>query len=105
MDALPTMNALPHNERASISALPSQPRVVCVTTPMKPIIPWIVAGLLAMPALAETPAQSAAKQSEAAFQQGVAAEKAGDLAGAQEGYSKALKLSPGNANARYSLGQ
>jgi tetratricopeptide (TPR) repeat protein len=39
------------------------------------------------------------------YQQGQAAEKAGDPAAAQGFYEKSLKADPNNANARYSLGQ
>ncbi len=65
----------------------------------------IVACALVAQASAETPAQAAARQSEALYQQGLTAEKANDVAAAKEAYTKAVKLNPDNANARYSLGQ
>lgn len=65
----------------------------------------IVACALVAQASAETPAQSAARQSEALYQQGLTAEKANDVATAKAAYTKAVKLNPDNANARYSLGQ
>ena len=65
----------------------------------------VVACALMAQASAETPAQSAARQSEVSYQEGLTAEKANDVAAAKEAYTKALKLNPNNANARYSLGQ
>ena len=65
----------------------------------------VACALVAQASAAETPAQSAARQSEAFYQQGVTAEKANDVAAAKEAYTKAVKLNPDNANARYSLGQ
>ena len=76
--------------------------LVKTLTAMSSILKFLVACVLVTQVSA---AESAAQQSEAAYKQGVAAEKAGDVAGANEGYSRALKLNPGNANARYSLGQ
>ena len=50
-------------------------------------------------------AQTAASSSASLYQQGQAAEKAGDPVAAQSFYEKSLKADPNNANARYSLGQ
>jgi tetratricopeptide (TPR) repeat protein len=57
--------------------------------------------ILVSPIHAQTPAPTA----EAYYQQGQAAEKAGDPAAAKDFYQKALKLDPKNANAIYSIGQ
>lgn len=50
-------------------------------------------------------AQAPANSSASLYQQGQAAEKAGDPVAAQSYYEKSLKADPNNANARYSLGQ
>lgn len=68
---------------------------------MSKIITLVIAGSLTSLALAETPAQLA----QSLYQKGQAAEKAGDPAAAKEHYTQALKADPGNANARFSIGQ
>lgn len=65
------------------------------------LISFILAMALANPAFAE----SAAKVAEVFYQQGQAAEKAGDPASAKAFYAKALKANPKNADAIYSAGQ
>lgn len=64
------------------------------------ILATMVAGILAL-TTAPAPADPSAK----AYQEGLAAEKAGDPASAKAAYLKALKLNPKNANAQYRLGQ
>lgn len=46
-----------------------------------------------------------AQQSASFYQKGQEAEKSGDPAAAKDAYTQALKADPGNANARYALGQ
>jgi len=62
-----------------------------------------LAALSAVGAVAQE--ASPAQQSAALYKQGMAAEQAGDAAGARQAYEQALKLNPRNANARYRLGQ
>jgi tetratricopeptide (TPR) repeat protein len=50
-------------------------------------------------------AETTAPTAEAFYQQGQAAEKAGDPTAARDFYQKALKLDPKNANVIYSMGQ
>ncbi|MGL5019718.1 MAG: hypothetical protein ACRDBP_16405 [Luteolibacter sp.] len=68
---------------------------------MTKIITLVVACTLVSQALAQTPAQ----QSDALYQKGLAAEKAGDPAAAKGFYTQALKADPKNPNATFSLGQ
>jgi tetratricopeptide (TPR) repeat protein len=68
---------------------------------MTKILPILIAGTLISHSFAQNPAQ----QSEAFYQRGQAAEKAGDAAKAREFYTNALRTNPKNANARFSLGQ
>lgn len=49
--------------------------------------------------------QTALEKSNAYYQQGMAAEKAGNPEAAKSAYEAALKVNPRNANARYQLGQ
>ena len=70
---------------------------------MKRILSFVMAAVLVSMASAQTPAP--APSADAFYRQGQAAEKAGDPAAAQKAYLEALKLDPGHANARYSLGQ
>lgn len=72
-----------------------------IPTAMKKIITLAVAFALVTPILAQSPA----RQAEALYQKGLAAEKAGDSSAAREFYKGALKLDPKNPNATYSLGQ
>jgi len=72
---------------------------------MKGIPSCIVAAFLVSLASAQTTAPAAAPSAEALYRQGQAAEKTGDPAAAQKAYLAALKMDPGHANARYSLGQ
>lgn len=65
------------------------------------LIPILILGALTGSAIAQSPAQV----SESFYQQGQAAEKAGNPAAAKEFYAKALKANPQNANAIYSSGQ
>ena len=58
--------------------------------------------LLSPPAQAQ---QTVPEKSNAYYQQGMAAEKAGDPEAAKAAYDAALKVNPRNANARYRLGQ
>lgn len=64
----------------------------------------IVLAVIALAAPAAS-AQSSAKQAEAYYQKGLAAERAGDPDTAKAAYEAALKLHPGHANARYRAGQ
>lgn len=68
---------------------------------MTNIIPFIVACSLVSTAFAQAPAASA----ESLYQQGIAAEKVGDVAAAGIFYKDALRKDPKHANAIYSLGQ
>ncbi len=68
---------------------------------MSKIIPLIVACSLVSTAFAQAPAKTA----ESLYQQGLAAEKAGDAAAAGNFYKDALQTDPKHANARFSLGQ
>src|SRR6478672_5078447 len=68
---------------------------------MSKILTILIAAALVSPTFAET----AAQQAEAFYKQGQNSEKAGDPAAAKESYTSALRLNPGHANARYSLGQ
>lgn len=52
-----------------------------------------------------TLAQTAAEKAEEYYRKGLAAEKAGDPAGAVSAYKAALQMHPGHANARYRAGQ
>jgi len=72
---------------------------------MKRILSLIIAATLISQASAQAPALSPARQAEAFYRQGLAAEKAGDPAAAQKAYADALKADPKHANARFSLGQ
>ncbi|MBC8126847.1 MAG: tetratricopeptide repeat protein [Gloeobacteraceae cyanobacterium ES-bin-144] len=72
---------------------------------MKSIIACIVVAAFVSQSSAETPAPTPAQQAEQFYRQGQAAEQAGDPVAAQKAYTEALKLNPGFANARYSLGQ
>ncbi len=56
-------------------------------------------------ALAETVAPTPAQMAEAYYAKGIAAEKAGDLAGARLAYTKALQTNPQHANSRFRLNQ
>lgn len=49
--------------------------------------------------------QTPAERSNALYQQGVAAMSSGNVAKARQSFTEALQLNPGNANARYQLGQ
>ncbi|MES2474652.1 MAG: hypothetical protein V4640_02645 [Verrucomicrobiota bacterium] len=68
---------------------------------MKKSIVLVVSSILSTGAFAQAPASSSASL----YQQGQAAEKAGDPVAAQKYYEGSLKADPNNANARYSLGQ
>lgn len=72
---------------------------------MKTILSLVIAAALSPLAAAQPPAATPAQQAEALYRQGVAAEKAGEPAAAQQAYSAALAANPQHANARYSLGQ
>jgi tetratricopeptide (TPR) repeat protein len=61
----------------------------------------LIGAILAEPATTANPARVA----EQLFQQGAAAEKAGDTATAEARYTAALKANPNHADARFSLGQ
>jgi tetratricopeptide (TPR) repeat protein len=64
---------------------------------------WLVGMLMgvASPVVAADPARDAARY----YQQGVAAERAGDPAAAREAYTRALRANPRHADARFRLGQ
>jgi hypothetical protein len=64
----------------------------------------IVLAALAITAPA-TLAENAAQKAEQYYQQGIAAEKAGNPAAAIAAYQSTLKLHPGHANARFRAGQ
>jgi len=68
---------------------------------MKTLLLTILFSSVSPLAFAENPAQKA----ETYYQQGLAAEKAGDPDAASAAYLAALKLHPGHANARYRAGQ
>lgn len=68
---------------------------------MSKIITLVVVCTLVSQALAQPPAQTA----ESLYQQGLAAEKAGDPVAANGFYANALKIDPNHANAIFSLGQ
>lgn len=68
---------------------------------MSKTITFVVACTLVSQAFAQSPAQ----QAESLYQQGLAAEKAGNPAAARDFYTGALKADPKNANAIFSLGQ
>lgn len=68
---------------------------------MRNILSFIVAATL----VSQASAQTTAKNADALYRQGLAAEKAGDPVAARNAYTAALKADPGHANARYSLGQ
>jgi tetratricopeptide (TPR) repeat protein len=68
---------------------------------MSKITTLVVACTLVSQVLAQTPAQ----QSDAFYQKGLAAEKAGDPVAAKGFYTQALKVNPKNPNATFSLGQ
>lgn len=72
---------------------------------MKKILSAIIAAALIPQAFAQAPASSPARQAEVFYRQGLAAEKAGDPAAAQQAYAAALQANPNHANARFSLGQ
>jgi tetratricopeptide (TPR) repeat protein len=72
---------------------------------MKTHLSAIIAAALIPQAFAQTPAASPARQAETFYRQGLAAEKAGDPAAAQQAYAAALQANPNHANARFSLGQ
>ena len=67
---------------------------------MKTLIALIVIACGSHPALAET----AAEKAEAYYQQGLAAEKAGDPAAAIAAHKAALQQNPNHAHARFKLG-
>jgi len=68
---------------------------------MPKFIPVLFAVAMISPLMAET----AAEKSQAFYQAGLAAEKAGDPAAARKAYQEALTANPKNANAQYQLGQ
>jgi len=72
---------------------------------MKNLLSLVAAASLVSLAAAQPPAPPAPAPAEALYRQGLAAEKAGDPAAAQQAYLAALKADPKHANARYSLGQ
>lgn len=65
----------------------------------------IITLAVAVALVSQAPAQPPARQAEALYQKGLAAEKAGDPVAARNFYTEALKLDPKNPNATYSLGQ
>lgn len=71
---------------------------------MKQPVALLAFCLLASQVHSQTPQPSPAQQSNAFFVQGQTAEKAGDPVAAETAYRNALKVNPGNANARNSLG-
>lgn len=56
-------------------------------------------------ALAETAPLTPTQQAEAYYATGIAAEKAGDVDGARQAYTKALQTNPKHANCRFRLNQ
>lgn len=80
-----------HNWWNPISII-SQPTIPAMK---KLIFSFALLGVL--PALAETPAEF--------YKQGLAAVEEGDVATARTAFNQVLRLQPGNANARYQLGQ
>lgn len=72
---------------------------------MKKILSIAIAAALIPQAFAQAPAASPARQADAFYRQGLAAEKAGDPVTAQKAYAAALQANPNHANARFSLGQ
>jgi tetratricopeptide (TPR) repeat protein len=68
---------------------------------MRTILLFLLGGAMMAQAQTGTPAQ----QAEAAYQKGVAAEKAGDGATAQRSYLQALQLNPNHPDARYKVGE
>jgi tetratricopeptide (TPR) repeat protein len=69
------------------------------------LLPLAIAAALISQAAAQAPAESPARQAEAFYRQGLAAEEAGDPAAARLAYQQALKANSRHANAEYSLGQ
>jgi hypothetical protein len=70
---------------------------------MKKLLTLLIAG--ATMALAETTAPTPAQLAEAYYAKGIAAEKAGDAAGARLAYTKGLQAYPRHANCRFRLNQ
>lgn len=69
---------------------------------MRRILTLLMAGTLAATA---QQAPNRAQQAEQSYAKGLAAEKAGDPAGAAAAYAEALQFNPGHAHARYRLGE
>ena len=73
---------------------------------MKQILLAVAISAFVPAAIAQTATKpTAGQQAQAYYQQGQAAEKAGDAVAAKAAYTRALQLNPKHAHARYSLGQ